>query len=204
MQKILALFLIIFIGFQFQDCKVVKKAKSGADAFDVKQYFLAANLYEKEFEAVSNPIYKAKLAYGAAVSYQRMNETLLASQWFKQAADLDFGDIAWKEYGNSLIQLGLYDQAIQVYETLLMKKGSSEEIKLLISSARQSSLLAKESLNFYTVAPIDLNTPAGEYSPSITPGGELVFTSDRPNTTNTEIYKWTGRSFSDLYVGQKT
>lgn len=195
------LYYIFFLAFGIIQCKVVKKAKTGADAFDRKQYFLAANLYEKEFETYGDRSFKAKLAYGAAVSYQKINETTLASNWFKQAMDLDFGDIAWKEYANTLIQLGQYEAAIQVLETFENKKGRNEESRLLISSAKQSASLSNEKLDFYTVRHLELNTSASEYAPSISPKGEIYFTSDRPSATGTETYKWTGAKFSDLFIG---
>ncbi len=181
------------------NCTIVQKAKTGDDAFDRKQYFIAASLYEKEFEANTNPTIKAKRAYGAAVAYQKINESSQSAQWFKQAADLDFGDVAWKEYGLALIQLGQYDEAIRSFETILNRKGSSEEFRLLISSAKQAKLLALEQLKIYVVSPLTINTAAAEYAPSIDPKGNLIFTSDRPSGTGEEIYKWTGRKFSDLY-----
>ena len=195
--SLIVISILILISF----CTVVQKARTGADAFDRKQFFLAANLYEKEFETYTDKAFRAKVAYGAAVSYMKMNETALAAQWFKQAADLEFGDVAWKEYSNALIQLGQYEDAIQVLETLQNRKGNSEEIRLIISNAKQSASIARENLNFYTVHSLDLNTAAAEYAPSINPQGDLVFTSDRPSVSGTEIYKWTGRSFSDLFIG---
>lgn len=186
----------------FMACKVVEKAKTGADAFNRKQYFISAALYEKEFEANSNQSSKAKLAYGAAVSHQKINETAQAMQWFKEAANLDFGDVAWKEYGLAQIQLGDYEGAIRTFETVLNKKGNSEEFKLLVSTARQGLMMAQEKLNIYNVVPLALNTAASEYAPSIDPKGNLVFTSDRPSVTGEDVYKWTGRKFSDLFSGQ--
>ncbi|MGB3175768.1 MAG: tetratricopeptide repeat protein, partial [Saprospiraceae bacterium] len=186
----------------FMACKVVEKAKTGADAFNRKQYFISAALYEKEFEANSNQSSKAKLAYGAAVSHQKINETAQAMQWFKEAANLDFGDVAWKEYGLAQIQLGDYEGAIRTFETVLNKKGNSEEFKLLVSTARQGQMMAQEKLNIYKVMPLALNTAASEYAPSIDPKGNLVFTSDRPSVTGEDVYKWTGRKFSDLFSGQ--
>ena len=186
----------------FMACKVVEKAKTGADAFNRKQYFISAALYEKEFEANSNQSSKAKLAYGAAMSHQKINETAQAMQWFKEAANLDFGDVAWKEYGLAQIQLGDYEGAIRTFETVLNKKGNSEEFKLLVSTARQGLMMAQEKLNIYNVVPLALNTAASEYAPSIDPKGNLVFTSDRPSVTGEDVYKWTGRKFSDLFSGQ--
>ena len=139
----------------FMACKVVEKAKTGADAFNRKQYFISAALYEKEFEA----------------------------------NNLDFGDVAWKEYGLAQIQLGDYEGAIRTFETVLNKKGNSEEFKLLVSTARQGLMMAQEKLNIYNVVPLALNTAASEYAPSIDPKGNLVFTSDRPSVTGEDVYQ---------------
>ncbi len=182
----------------FASCSVTEKIKTAADAFDRKQYFIAASLYEKEFEQTTNPAQKAKLAYGAGVSYRCINETSQASNWFRQAANLNFGDQAWKDLGNSLIQQGLYDEAIQIFETAQNKKGS-EDFKTLVSLAKQAKSMASEKLNFYSVKPLGINTAASEYAPALDHLGHLIFTSDRPSANGIEIYKWTGRKFADLY-----
>ncbi|MEP7321103.1 MAG: OmpA family protein [Saprospiraceae bacterium] len=191
-----------FLLVLYSGCVTVQKAKSAADAFERKQYFIAASLYEKEFESNSDESYKSKLAYGAAMSFKNINETNQAVRWFSEAARLDFGDIAWRELGLSQIQQGQYDAAIQTFETIMNKKGNSEEFRLLLSTARQAKLQAQENLNIYIVSPLALNTPASEYSPSVDYNGHLVFTSDRPSLTTPDVYKWTGRNYSDLYIGK--
>jgi len=184
----------------FQWCTTIQKAKTGAEAFDRKQFFLAASLYEKEFEENSDKNTKAKLAYGAAMAYQKTNETSKSIPWFREAAQLGFGDAAWRNYGLALIQNRQYDEAITVFDTRLQEKGNSEEFRLLLSSARQARTLYLEKLDIYTIEPVAFNTEASEYAPVLNPDGTLVFTSDRPTGTGEENYKWTGRKFSDLFV----
>ncbi|HNR06701.1 MAG TPA: OmpA family protein [Saprospiraceae bacterium] len=181
-------------------CTTVQKAKTGADAFDRKQYFLAASLYEKEFGANAERNIRAKLAYGAAMSYQKTNETARSIPWFREAAELGFGDVAWRQYGLALIQNRAYDEAIAVFESRLQEKGNSEEFRLLLSSARQAKALYLDKLDIYEVYPLPVNTEASEYAPVISVRGELLFTSDRPSGTGEENYKWTGRKFSDLFT----
>lgn len=193
-------YFIVFAALIFASrCTTVQKAKTGADAFDRKQYFLAASLYEKEFGANSEKNIRAKLAYGAAMSYQKTNETPRSIQWFREAAELGFGDVAWRQYGLALIQNRQYEEAIAVFDSRLQEKGNSEEFRLLLSSARQAKALYLDKLDIYEVNPLPVNTVASEYAPVISVRGELLFTSDRPAGTGEENYKWTGRKFSDLF-----
>jgi len=190
----------LFLVLSFQFCTTIQKAKSGAEAFDRKQFFLAAALYEKEFEENSDKNIKAKLAYGAAVAYQKTNETSKSIPWFREASQLGFGDLAWRNYGLALIQNQQYDEAIAVFDSRLQDKGNSDEFRLLLSSARQAKTLYLEKLDIYTVESMPFNSEAAEYAPVLNSEGFLVFTSDRQTGTGEENYKWTGRKFSDLFI----
>jgi tetratricopeptide (TPR) repeat protein len=204
MNKYAGFCILILIVTMLQGCVTVQKAKTAADAFDRKQYFIAASLYEKEFEANSSNDYKAKLAFGAGMSHKLIDETDQAVKWFKEATRYDFGDLAWRELGLAQIQLGQYDDAILTYETFLNKKGNSDEFRLLLSTAKQAQLQARENLNIYMVNSCPVNSAASEYSPSIDDKGNLIVTSDRPGLSATEVYKTTGRGFSDLFISKSS
>lgn len=204
MNRFVGFYVLILIVTVLQGCVTVQKAKTAADAFDRKQYFVAASLYEKEFESSSNDGYKAKLAYGAAMSHKLIDETDQAVKWFKEATRYDFGDLAWRELGLAQIQLGQYDDAILTYQTVINKKGSSDEFRLLLSTARQAQLQSNENLNIYTVTSFPVNSAASEYCPSMDEKGNLIFTSDRPGLSASDVYKTTGRGFSDLFISKSS
>ena len=48
--------------------------------------------------------------------------------------------------------------------------------------------------------PSEFNSANADYAPSMYENGKIVISSDRTNSTGEEVYAWTGRRFTDLYL----
>ena len=198
MDRFIYLFFVpLFIAFS---CSTTKDIKDGRTAFESKQFSVAAQLLETEFEGEEDQIKQAEIAYLIGESYRRNNETRPSLKWYDKAVELGYGPEALYEMGYSLKKIEKYSLSARYFEEMLKGSARANEIKKEISKSREAeklkSLIVNESIE---IASLDLNTPASEYSPYLLSQTELVFTSDQSKGED-ENYKWTGRGFSDLIV----
>ena len=96
-------FTLLLSGiFLITACTFTQKIKDGPTAFERKQYKLAVDLFEKEFEKEKSRVEKGKIAYQIGASYQAMNQTPKAIDWYQTAYDYQYGVEALREYAFAL------------------------------------------------------------------------------------------------------
>ena len=89
-------------GLLLGGCSFTQKVKTGMQAYEVKQYAVAAQMFQQEYEANRNPADKPKLAFYAGESFSRMNDQANAAIWYATAAKDGFGPEAKEKYADAL------------------------------------------------------------------------------------------------------
>lgn len=191
-------YIVVWITI-FQACASTKKIKSGEVAYDLKQYALAIELFLDEYENHSNESRKSRIAFLLGKSYEKTLEYTEALEWYKRAADLQFGPEAIKHTGWMLKVQERYTDAIQIFELL----ASYPEYRQI---AEKEKLICREA-NRWKAGPEAItlkkfnDTPGfSHYSPVIYRDKYVLLASDRPESNGKEIYTWTGRKYSDFFL----
>ncbi len=187
----------------WQGCSFTQKVKTGLQAYEVKQYAVAVQLFQEEYEASTNPADKAKLAFLAGESYSRLNDQPNAASWYATAAKEGYGPEAKEKNAEALRRQEKYEDAIAIYEDLLKTSPGNAGYRSGITLCRQAMDWLKAKDPNVEITRPDFNTSAEEYSPMPIGNNQLLFTSDRDSKHTSDTYLWTGRSYSDLYVWNK-
>lgn len=192
-----ALFSFLFL---VSACTYTQKVKDGRFAYERKQYAVAVDLLQKEYDKEKSRVEKGKIAFLLGESLRNMNRPLSASKWYKTAYDNGYGVDALREYAYSLKAAEQYEEAMQTFKELGIEIGSPYEYRREIAACKVALGWLNEKRRAYTVTEAGFNTRWSDYAPVPFRTDELVFTSDRPAATGDESYKWTGNDFSDLFV----
>ena len=62
-------------------CTFTKKVQTGMQAYEVKQFSVATQLFEKEYEESRSKEEKAQIAFLAGESYTNLNDPVSAAGW---------------------------------------------------------------------------------------------------------------------------
>jgi len=194
------LYIALFVCVLIESCAFTQKVKTGLQAYEVKQYALAAQLFQEEYAASRLPSDKPKLAFLAGESFSRLNDQPNASTWYATAVKDGYGAEASEKNADALKRQEKYVEAIAIYEDLLKASPGNASYRSSITVCKQAiDWLKMEDWRIEVYRP-ELNTSAAEYSAQPIGYGKILFTSDRDSKHTTDTYLWTGRSFSDLYV----
>ena len=193
-------FFICILG-AVAGCTFTRKVKTGMQAYEVKQYSVATQLFETEYEASRLKEDRAILAYYAGESFTNLNDPASAAEWYALADKEGFGPEAMEKYADALKQQEKYTEAIAAYESLLKASPGNAAYRSNITLCRQAIEWKKNKNTAYEIEPAGFNTSASEYAPVPFAPNKVLFTSDREAGESSETYLWTGRAFSDLFVG---
>ena len=196
--------LLSSILFGLFACTFTKKIKNGATAIDRKQYRVAIDFLEEEYEVARSKEERAEKAYLLGMCYAKVNEIDNATQWYDEAVSLDYGPKAYWALANSFKQKESYKKAIGLYRLAGEKGYPSDEVNREMRICKQAMTWDGEEVeDLYAINPLDANSLYSDYAPAFYEGGYIVFTSDRVVDPSQASYNWTGRAFSDLYIVQK-
>ena len=197
------LFSLLTFSFLITSCSYTEKIRDGKTAFERKQFNIAAPMLEKEYARAKDKKQKITLALQIAESLEKTGKNEVAIQWYKRAADSDEANVdAQKAYAFSLKKDEQYAEAIKVFKALGINLGSPFEYKKDIENC-QNALKWKAARSPYKVDNQSFNSANDDYSATFYAADQLVITSDRSANSKEEKYKWTGKSFSDLYIVDK-
>lgn len=193
---------IFFISACFLfSCAYTEKVRDGKTAYDRKQFYVATKMLQKEFNKEKSKAQKGKIAFLIAESYQKLGKNNEAAQWYKSAYDNSFGAEALRGYADALKANEDYSNAILQYKELGIELGSPFEVKKDIAACQNAlAWISPKARSPYTVSKVDFNSSFDDYSPTYFASNQLVITSDRPNANSSSNYKWTGHSFSELFL----
>ncbi|HZV71484.1 MAG TPA: OmpA family protein [Saprospiraceae bacterium] len=194
-------FWLAWISFLLlSSCSFTQKIQTGQQAFDVKQYSVAAQLFEKEFEESHIPKEKARLAFYAGESYRNLNNFVSAGQWHLKASKEGYGDESLLQYADALKHQEKYEEASLVYEDLLKSNPGNAAYRSNLTLIKQAIDWIRNSNTAYDIEPVAFNSPGNDYSPQPVGPGQVIFTSDRSSKQSSDTYLWTGRAYSDIFI----
>ncbi|THH41675.1 OmpA family protein [Neolewinella litorea] len=195
--------LIAFVLLLAGGCTYTAKITDGTTAVERKQYDVAVPMLEREFKRAKSRGEQGRIAMNLAISYRETGRDAQAVEWFQMAYDNGVGPDALREKASALKRLERYEEAIQTYTDLGFEIGSRYEFRKDIAGAELAMRLKAEreaqEVPEYEVSPVAFNSPGADYA-AVSLDDGLVFTSDRSAATGDDTYKWTGRSFSDLFA----
>lgn len=186
--------------FLMSACSFTQKVQTGQQAYDVKQYSVATQLFEKEFEASHVPKEKARLAFFTGESYSHLNDYVSAGQWYLKAGKEGYGDESMVQYADALKHQEKYVEAAKVYEDLLKANPGNAGYRSGLTLCKQAMDWIKNANKAYNIEPVPFNSPGNDYSPQPIGQGQILFTSDRGSKQNSDPYLWTGRAYSDIFI----
>ncbi|MFZ1678494.1 MAG: OmpA family protein [Saprospiraceae bacterium] len=186
--------------FLLSACSFTQKVQTGQQAYDVKQYSVAAQLFTKEFEASHVPKEKARLAFFAGESYGFLNDYVSAEQWYFNASKEGYGDESMVQYADAMKHQEKYVEAAKVYEDLLKANPGNAGYRSNLTLCTQAMDWIKNSNKTYVIGPASFNSPGNDYSPQPIGPGQVMFTSDRSSKQSADTYLWTGRAYSDIFI----
>jgi len=181
-------------------CNYTMKVRDGRMAYEVKQYAVATDLLEKEYDKTKSRVEKGKLAYLLGLSYKELNQSEESIKWFLTAYDYGAGVDALKEYAYALKRSEQYREAIDAFKNLGMEIGSPYEYRREINACEVAMGWRDIEYPEYSIELMEFNSGYADYAPRLYKDNQLVFTSDRQASVGDETYKWTGNAFSDLFV----
>lgn len=197
---ILALSLSMIFG-----CKFTQKITDGKMAFERKQYAVAVDMLNKEYKKAESRVEKGKIAFLLAESYKKINKNSSAISWYKIAYDNQYGVDALKEYSYALKKNEQYEDAMASFKELGLEIGSPYEYRKEITACKIALDWQKQGeTTGYEIEQASFNSTSAEYAPTPYLDNQIVFTSDRSAAKGDDIYNWTGKNFSDLFIANPT
>jgi outer membrane protein OmpA-like peptidoglycan-associated protein len=183
-------------------CSFSQKIKDGEMAFERKQYAVALELLEEEYEKTKNEAQKARKAWLLGQSLMKLLEYEDAKSWYNKAIIHGYGVEALASFARVSKLLEDYEGAIDAYQKIGNITGRKQETDRDILLCRQA-LDYKARAPEYEVERIFENSSVSDYSPVIYDEQYLLFTSERKEVTGKDVYNWTGERFSDIFIMMK-
>jgi len=182
-------------------CMYTEKIKDGRTAFERKQFSVAAELFQKEFESSKDNRERAVIAFYLGETHQRLSDPEKAMRWYYEASRAGLGSQATLAFARALKMEERYDEAIKAFR----KAGKEAGDELMYRGEINMCEIARDWQetapdNPYKIKRLGFNSPYFDYAPFPVEGGQLIFTSDRPQSPGSDTYKWTGNKFSSLFI----
>lgn len=191
--------LLAFIIGLITACTYTIKVRDGGTAVEVKQYAVAVDLLQKEYDKAKSRVEQGRIAFMLGESYKNMNRSEESIRWYRIAYDNQYGVDALKEYAYALKRAERYEEAMQAFKDLGIEIGSPYEYRREISAC-QVAMGWKALPPEYEIEAMAFNSGDSDYSPTLYKQNQMVISSDRPASTGEKTYNWFGDDFSDLFV----
>ena len=192
--------ILLFLGFVLSSCSYVQKVRDGRTAHDRKQYAVATKLLKKEYNKAKSRVEKGKLAFLMGESFEAMNKSDQAIEWFEIAYNYQYGVEALKRMALALKKAERYEEAIEAFRNLGFEIGSPYEYRREIQSCELALGWQDNKYQEYRVELLEFNSSFSDYSPTLYKNNQMIITSDRKASTGDNVYNWTGNDFSDLFL----
>jgi outer membrane protein OmpA-like peptidoglycan-associated protein len=197
MYHIKQLYFIGLLAFVIS-CTVTKKVKTGEEAYKYKQYRLATELLQAEYDKAEARNEKARKAYLTARSFDFLTLHGDALQWYDIADQLNYSPESDVDLAYALKRNERYEDAFQLF-TDIYKKTRDQKYRNEAELCRIATQnLEEESSTIIT--PFAANSKYSDYSPVYYENDFITFSSDRQGSTGNGVYKWTDHPFSDIYI----
>ena len=203
--KRLFILLIVFstsTSYIFSQSKSKRLSKADK-AFDLEEYYKAAELYKKAYEKAKNRAVKAEIIFKQAECYRLSGNTKRAANYYKRAIKTKFPNtIVYLRYADVLRMNENYDEALIQYQKYLeLNPNDVEGEKGLRSCEFALKWLDNPTRYKLELMPL-VNSRFSDFSPAFGNSDytEMYFTSARSGGITDKLDDRTGEAFTDIYV----
>lgn len=172
------------------------------DAFEMKMYYEAIDLYKKAYSKTGNRAEKQRILFRMAESYRLSNNIRRAEFAYLRAIRSGYSDpIVYLRYGDILRMREKFEDAIEQYEKYKEEVPDDERADIGIESAKLASDWLENPTRYKVEANRRINDNEGDFAPTYADRNykSVVFTSTRKEATG-KMDPNTGQSFSDLFI----
>jgi len=200
MKRSLSIYSFLLLLLVFASCRTWFEYVDGQTAYISKQYAVAADLLQKDYDKATNPLERSEIAYKIAESYRFNNKPQEAANWYYTAMEYALDPTVSLKYGLMLMQTEKYEEALKTFNNYARNNPlDRSRATRLINSCKLAAEWQNE-ISPYEVSSLDsINTVYSDYAPVLLGKNQLVFSSARKSDTETENYGWTGEGFSNIY-----
>ena len=156
------IFFTLVVSLVWTSCTFTRKVQTGMQAYEVKQFSVATQLFEAEYAASRSQEDKAQLAYYAGESFSNLNDPASAAPWYYKAHEDGFGPEALDRYADALKQQEKYPEAIKAYEDLLKTSPGNAAYRSNITLCKQAIDWKKNKNAAYEISQVNFNTTAAD------------------------------------------
>jgi len=194
------LYSILLLTLMFGGCRTWFNYVDGQTAYISKQYAVAANLLENDYNKTTNPLERSEIAYKIGESYRLSNQPKQAASWYYIAMEYALDPTVSLKYGLMLMQTEQYEEAFKIFDIYARNNPlDRSRATRLINSCKLATEWQNET-SPYEISTLDsINTVYSDYAPVLLGKNYLVFSSARKLAEETENYGWTGEGFSNIY-----
>jgi len=179
----------------------VSAQKAKADKlFENKQYFAAAQIYEKEaMNAKSSNLREIRKKTG--MCYLKINQPQKALYWLQQTIDGGVSDAdTWYHYGLALQQTANYHEAIAAFEKCLQMQPGHPTAFVRIESCHFAMIHSSVNPHFKFRPATELNTAGGEFGASLYANNMVFYSSAAAPDQGAKIDQRTGLQYVQTWM----
>jgi len=200
MQRNIVLFGFIILAISFTGCRTWFNYVDGPTAYISKQYAVASELLQNDYNKATNPLERSEIAYKIAESYRFNNKPQQAANWYYTAMEFALDPTVSLKYGLMLMQTEQYEEALKIFNTYARNNPLDRSRATRLLNSCQLAMEWQNETSPYVVNTLDsINTAYSDYAPVLLGKNYMVFSSARKTDAETENYGWTGEGFSNLY-----
>lgn len=186
-------------------CKTLLQAPINAkSAYESKQYNIAADLLNKDYDKETDLIKKSDIAYKIGECYRMANKTSLAETWYFKALDYSTDPTLVFKYAQMLKANNKYTEAIRQFNEYSLshpidRTRATREIQM----CKQASEWLNKPLPYRITNLSAINSNASDFAPVLYKNNQLIITSARNEASGTKLYGWTGEKHTDIFSSSK-
>ena len=183
-------------------------ARSADDAFDKKQYTIAAERYKKAYNKVKkNSDERTRISYRMAECYRLTGLNKRAEATYKRVMRTDFPKAnpeAWLHFADVLKMNEKFDDAITNYNLYAEAVPDDPRGQLGAETTANIKEWIENPSKYEVNAVKKLNSRESDFAATWANSNynEIIFTSSRENATGKEKDGYTGQDFSDLFTSR--
>ena len=199
---IIVIFSVLISLNSFSQKRSIKKANQ---AFNIGEYSVAYDIYEKAFEKLSSKPEKAEIAFKLGECSRIMMKERKSAKWYKKATKYEVQNPkAWLYYADALRMLEKYDLAKEQYKKYQNLVPDDSRGKNGVKSCEFAPLWKENPTRFTVNIAEELNSKFSDFCPSYGKSkSEIYFSSTRESANGKNLSNITGQSFSDIFVAKK-
>lgn len=193
--------LLLFIG--LSACKTT--LEDANRAYDLYRFNKSADLYEELYgQDKRDRQERAAIAFKAGESYRQKNAWRKAERWYRSAIRNEYSDpVVYYRLGQMHNMQQDFDKAREQFEEFKDRAPGDDKVDKALKQLSLYENWVDDSTRYVIEEAKRLNSRDNDYAPSYVKDRKtMIFTSDRKEGPGSDQYRWTGLSFSNLFIAE--